>query len=195
MKNIISIAGTTRFAALLLLGAGVSAHAQNGDWNTVTSSEFNRSEYVDLSTTSTVAGHVNQPTGTFGGVAGLKYRFMQFATTTPSQCFELSTGAPRFMPGAMADTRIWLMNGASPVSIHDDINGAVNRYSNARFWITGSNSFLNIAVAAYSTDMNNSHFSVNVRHLPLTEANCTTNQTIPWVKSINGNVTVSPNAG
>lgn len=195
MKNIISIAGKTRFAALLLLGVGVSAHAQNGDWNTVTSSDFNRSEYVDLSTTSTIAGHRNQPTGTFGGVAGLKYRFMQFTTTNPSQCFELSTSAPRFIPGSVADTRIWLMNGATPVSIHDDINGSTNSYSNARFWVTGSNAFLNIAVAAFSSGWNNSHFSVNVRHLPLSEANCTTNQTKPWVKSIGGTVTVSPNAG
>jgi hypothetical protein len=194
MEKIISIAGKTRLAALLLLGMGAAAHAQNGDWNTVTSSDFNRSEYVDLSATSTVAGHVSHPTGTFAGVAGIKYRFMQFSTTNPSQCFEVSTSAPRFIPGAIADTRIWILNGATPVSVHDDINGSQNPYSNVRFWVTGSNSFLNVAVAAYSAFWNNSHFAINVRHLPLTEANCTTNQSIPWVKAINGNVTFSPNA-
>ena len=194
MLKITSKIGKSRLAVFMLLGLGAAAHAQNGDWNTVTGSDFNRSEYVDLSTTSAVAGHVTHPTGTFNGVAGIKYRFMQFATNFPNQCFELSTSAPRFMPGALADTRIWLLNGASPVGIHDDITGVQNPYSNARFWLSGPNSFLNIAVAAFSPASNTAHFAINVRHLPLSEANCTTNQAMPWVKAINGNVSVSPNA-
>lgn len=38
------------------------------------------------------------------------------------------------------------------------------------------------------------HFALAVRQVPGSESSCTTGQSKPWVKVINGNMTVSANA-
>src|SRR6478609_6338463 len=72
------ISKRTSLAAACLLALGVSAHAQNGEYmiNNNTAGDWTRWSYVDFATT-TIAGHVDNSTATFGGVSGLKYKFLQ----------------------------------------------------------------------------------------------------------------------
>lgn len=200
--NIVNlISKRTSLAAACLLALGVSAHAQNAELmiNNGTAGDWTRSSYVDFATT-TIAGHVDNPTATFGGVSGLKYKFLELDISNSSngqQCFEVSTTHPYGMLSVTADTRIWIVSGlgsqTTPLGLNDDWNGSL--FSTARVWLKGApSSFVNLEVAAYHAGWNTAQFALLVRQIPVNEADCTTNQTEPWVKVINGTMTVSANA-
>lgn len=195
-----NLAKFLRVGAISLLALGASVHAQNQEAmrNNNAAGDWSRWSYVDFATT-TIAGHANNPTATFGGVGGLKYKFLQLdagGLSTTQQCFEVFTAAPTFLPGTTADTRFWIVSHlgswASPKALNDNWTGT---FSAARVWLKGApSSFVNLAVAAKTTAWNTMHFNLVVRELPLTESACTTGQTKPWVKVINGTMTVSANA-
>lgn len=201
MNIVTLISNKTRMAALCLLALGASAHAQNGEWmiNNGTAGDWTRWSYVDFAT-STISGHVDHPTATFANVPGLKYKFLQLDISNSSsgqQCFEVTTAHPMGMLSVTADTRIWIVSGlgsqTTPLGLNDDWAGTY--FSAARVWLKGNpSSFVNLEVAAFSSSWNTMQFSLNVRQLPANEADCTTNQTEPWVKVINGTMTVSANA-
>jgi hypothetical protein len=189
-----SIHRSLGLAASCLLAAGVSVHAQTGS-DVFLQSPYNNetrfSYYTDWAST-TIAGHYSEPTGTFGGVSGLKYTFFQFnqqSGTFPGACFEIATTHPDFVPGATADTRLWISAGGSLVSINDDHGGTT--FSRARVWLSGANAFVNMYIAAYSTVHNQEHFCTRVTaRLPLSESACTHGQTtIGWAKYKDGVLT------
>jgi len=201
MRNARSILKTTVFAAFCILAMAATAQAQNGNsyHNNNAVNDWTGWAYVDFATT-TIAGHADTPTATFGGVSGLKYKFLQLdlgGLINNQQCFEVATTHPDFLPGDVADTRIWIVSGlgsfASPRGLNDDSNGTL--FSTARVWLQGApSSFVNLTVAAFSTGWNTAHYALLVRQIPATEANCTTNQSAPWVKVKNGTMTISANA-
>lgn len=176
-----------------------TAQAQNGEMMISNGlNNWTRRSYVDFATT-TIAGHANNPTGTFAGVAGLKYKSLQVDNgnlINSSQCFEVFTSAPMFMPAVVADTRIWIVShlgaAANPKALNDN---SVGTFSAARVWLQGApSSFVNLRIASKFVNGNTMHFSLNLSQLPLTEAACTTGQAKPWVKVINGVMTISANA-
>src|SRR4051812_5796786 len=201
MKNVPMILRGTRLAVACLLTMGAAAHAQNQDnmINNNATNDWTRWSYVDFATT-TIGGHSDNPTSTFSGQAGIKYRFLQLdngGLIGNQQCFEVFTSHPFFLPGATADTRIWIVSGlgswAAPRGLNDDYGGSL--FSSARVWLKGApSSFVNLAVAAFSTGWNTAQLALAVRQVPANEADCTTNQAQPWVKVINGNMTISGNA-
>jgi hypothetical protein len=201
MKNVSMILKGTRLAAICLLGMGASAHAQIGQYmiNNNTAGDWTNWAYVDFATT-TIAGHVDNPTATFGGVSGLKYKLLHLdngGTINGQQCFEVVTNNPYGMPGVTADTRIWIVSGlgsqTTPLALNDDWNGSL--FSAARVWLKGApSSFVNLEVAAYSPSWNTAQFALLLRQVPANEADCTTNQAEPWIKVINGTMTISANA-
>jgi hypothetical protein len=190
---------------VLALGATANAMMTNQEFmiNNNATNDWSRWSYVDFATT-TIAGHAGIPTSTFGGNAGVRFKFLQLDngnTLNNTQCFEVMTGAPTFLPGTVSDTRLWIVTGlgsfANPRGLNDDIDLANNnRYSRARVYLKGApGSFVVLAVAAYdAVNWNNIHFNLVVNQLPLSEAACTTGQALPWVKLINGNMTISNNA-
>ena len=201
MKIVTMISRRIHLVAVGLLALGASVHAQNADlmiYNN-TPGDWTHWTYVDFATT-TIAGHVDNPTATFGGVSGLKYKFLQLDNGNSSlgqQCFEVATTHPYGMPGVTADTRIWIVSGlgsqTTPLGLNDDWNGSL--FSTARVWLKGApSSFVNLEVAAYSSGWNTAQFALLVRQVPANEADCTTNQAEPWVKVINGTMTISANA-
>lgn len=199
MITIARFAKTLRAGAFCALAMGAAAHAQNSEVmrNNNLAGDWSRWSYVDFGTT-TIAGHANHPTGTFGGVGGLKYKSLQLDggnLISGQQCFEVFTAAPTFLPGVTADTRIWItshLGSPTPRPLNDNSNGT---FSAARVWLKGApGSYVNLAVAAKNAGWNTMHFNLVVRQLPLTEASCTTGQAKPWVKVINGTMTISANA-
>lgn len=186
--------------ASLVLALGVSTHAQNGEWLQVRGTpagEFARFSYVDFSTTTT--NGFPHPVKTLGGVPGLKTKFLQLShngsSGVPGQCFTVNTALPRNIvnPPTQMDTRLWIashLGSTTPISLADDNAG--NRHFIARVWLKGTNDYVNFYVAAFSTAFNNIHFDLRVNQEPLTEADCTTGQTLPWVKVKSGVMTKSP---
>lgn len=144
--------------------------------------------YVDFAAT-TIPGHAAEPTGTFGGVAGLKYHSLQVLDQGGTgACFEVTTTNPDFIPGAVADTRIWRNSGANYVTLNNDYAGG-GTFSRARFYVRG-NGYFNVRVAARTAAWNSAHFCLNILRRNITEAACTTGQnTFAWAKNVNGVVT------
>jgi hypothetical protein len=179
--------------AACLVAFGVSAHADNTNrvHNQDTypvqgtgGTKFNW--YVDFAST-TSGTHFSEPTGTFGGTAGLKYHVTQLATygNGDAACFELSTQAANAVPSTVVDTRIWFPSptDGSMVSLNDDVNGTY--FSKARFWMAGQDASVNVSIASFSTSAanNTGHFEIVITRLNISEADCTTNQaTIAWFK-------------
>jgi hypothetical protein len=191
--------------AACVLALGATAHAQNQEFmiNNNAAGDFTRFSYVDFAT-STIGGHAGVTSGTFQGTPGIHYKLVTLNNgnlSSTTQCYEVFTSAPFLLPGTVSDTRIWIVSGigslASPFPLHDDNNYPTDRYSTARVYLKGApGSQVDLAVAAFDpTNWNSIHFNLGVRQLPATEAACTTGQTKPWVKVINGTMTVSPNAG
>jgi hypothetical protein len=94
------------------------------------------------------------------------------------------------------DTRFWYQNPSTSAwtSLNDDINGASNRFSRVRVWVY--NTGLTVKVLPYSTDHNGKDLRLVVTKKPgFTEANCTTNSGLPWIKRINaGSATFGNNS-
>ena len=178
--------------AACLVAFSISAHADNANRvhnqdtypvQGTAGTKFNW--YVDFAST-TSASHFSEPTGTFGGTAGLKYHVTQLATygNGDAACFELSTQAANANVATSVDTRIWAPdNNGALFSLNDDVNGTV--FSKARFYMSGQDASANISIASYSTAAANNagHFEIVVTRLNISEADCTTNQaTIAWFK-------------
>ena len=191
--------------AVCVLALGAIAHAQNEEFmiNNNTLNDWSRFSYVDFAT-STIAGHAGVTSSTFGGVSGIHYKLLVLDggnSSLGNQCLDVSTAAPFGLPGTVSDTRFWIVSGlgsmASPVGLNDDVHFPDNRYSHARVYLKGApGSSVSLAVAAYDAlNWNSIHFNLIVDLLPLSEAACTTGQTAPWVKVINGTMTLSGNAG
>jgi hypothetical protein len=189
-----SIHRSLGLAAACLLAAGASVHAQSGSavfLQSPSSNETRFNYYTDWAST-TIAGHVSEPTGTFGGNSGLKYTFFQFnqqSGTFSGACFDIYTTHPDFLPSDVADTRIWVDTPSGLVSINDDYAGTL--FSHARVWMSGANAFVNMYIAAFSTGHNQDHFATYVSaKVPLSESACTDGQTtIGWAKYKNGVLT------
>ena len=93
------------------------------------------------------------------------------------------------------DTRFWYHNTGTNVwtSLSDDINGASNRFSRVRVWVY--NTALTVKVLPFSTAHNGKDMRLQVTKKPgFSEASCTTNSGMPWVKKISaGAVTFGNN--
>jgi hypothetical protein len=155
---------------------------------------------VDFASYPTISGHALYSTERFSpNSEHVKYHLLQFdnyiqGNDASGYCFEVVTKPPDYFPGVAADTRIWFHNWNTYTyqSLNDDYNGT--RVSRGRIYVKGQG-FVYIYIAAYSPAHNNDHFGLVVSRLNLTEYSCTTGQTaIPWVKSLNGIMTVSTNA-
>jgi len=185
-----------RLGALCVLALGGAARAQSGSSVTNEGSPSTRFDwYTDFAST-TILGHRSDPTDTFGGSSGLKYTpltLRQQSGVHDDACFEVVTAHPDFIPGDIADTRIWYLNFNTDKteSLNDDSGGGL--FSRARVFLSGYNSFVSLKIAAYSSYWNKAHFKIIVTRLPLSESACTSGQaTIAWVKVIDGVMTSQP---
>ena len=70
--------------------------------------------------------------------------------------------------------------------LNDDSGGTL--WSRARIWLD-VNATAVLVVAAYSSTWNSMHFDLSSHRLNLSEADCTTNQSLPWYKVFNGGST------
>ena len=120
---------------------------------------------------------------------GAKYYEMYFYTVNGNgQCFELRTANAS---GAIADPKLWTRTGPSIngsfVAVADDVNGT---QLSARIWVKGNTGYQSangLYLAAFSTASNSMQLNIEFHRLEgLSEAGCTTNQTLPWVKFIDG---------
>jgi hypothetical protein len=179
-----SIGKTLKLGAAFMLALGVSAHAQSGTIiDNFGSTDTRMGWYVDFASTS--PGHFSEPTTTLAGSV-VKYHIFRVITqsTSDAACFDIATAHPDFVPAATADTRIWFANQTTGLDqvLNDDFGGAL--FSRGRVWLSGSNPFVDMKIAAYNPTWNTAHFKVYVDRLPLSEAACTTtNGGIPWVKN------------
>jgi hypothetical protein len=183
-----------------VLALALSLHASPFSyWRDDGSGEWQYAQYVDFGS-STLPDHEAYDTFTFDSPhPNVKYSPLQIFSETSNNdngsCIEIITRHPEFYPGVIADTRIWFWNQNTNTyqSLNDDYDGS--RFSRGRVYVKGFNSFVNTYIAAYNSSHNSDHFALVVRRLNLTEAACTTGQTtVPWVKSVNDVMTVSPNA-
>ena len=179
-----------------VLALALSLHAApDSYWTSWGSGEWAHGHYVDFGSW-TISDHKTYNTFTFNASQpNVKYHPLQIHSSEDGNCLEIATSHPEFYPGAVADTRIWFWNQNTNAyqSLNDDYNGS--RFSRGRIYVKGSNSFVNTYIAAYNSSHNSDHFDLDVMRLNLTESACTTGQTtVPWVKSVNGVMTISPNA-
>jgi hypothetical protein len=181
-----------------VLTLALSLHASpSSRWTSWGSGEWQYSQYVDFGS-STISGHEAYNTFTFSSSQpNVKYYWLVIDNSHDNDgtCFEILTGPPYLNPGVVADTRIWFknLNTNAYQSLNDDSNGT--RFSRGRIYIEGQNSFVSTFIAAYNSSHNSDHFALVVRRLNLTESACTDGQTtVPWVKDVDGVMTVSPNA-
>lgn len=103
--------------------------------------------------------------------------------TNGSICWEMES---RQGDVSSMDTRFWYQNPSTNAwqSLSDDINGAANRFSRVRIWTF--NTSLTVKVLPYSTDHNGKDMRLHVTKKPgFSEASCTTNSGMPWIKKIN----------
>lgn len=183
-----SIEKTLKLGAACVLALGVSAHAQSGTIiDNFGSTDTRMGWYVDFASTTT-SDHFSEPTTTLAGSV-VKYHIFRVITqsTSDAACFDIATAHPDFVPAATADTRIWFFNQNTSTDqvLNDDFGGTL--FSHGRIWLSGSNPFVDLKIAAYSPTWNTAHFKVYVDRLPLTEAACTTgNGGIQWVKNKDG---------
>lgn len=111
--------------------------------------------------------------------SGNKYLQFQGIVTSPNgHCLELETTQKTT---ANPDTRIWVYNGSTYLSVNDDYNGT--NQSKARFWVstTGALDYV-IHVRAFNTASNSMDFRLKVTRRDITEAACTTGSGLPWAK-------------
>jgi len=179
-----------------VLALALSLHAApGGRWTSWGNGEWHYDQYVDFGS-STSFDHEAYNTFTFDRFnPNVKFYWLQINGADDGNCVDISTSHPEFYPAVVADTRIWFWNQNTNAyqSLNDDYNGS--RFSRGRIYVKGFNSFVNTYIAAYNSSHNSDHFALNVMRLNLTESACTTGQTtVPWVKSVNGVMTVSPNA-
>jgi hypothetical protein len=93
-----------------------------------------------------------------------------------------------------ADTRLWFFNQNNDTfqSLNDDYNGT--RFSRGRVYVKGPTAIF-LYIAAYNSSHNKDDFDLRVSRLNLSESACTHGQsTVPWVKVVNGFMTVAPSA-
>jgi len=116
-----------------------------------------------------------------GTTGGAKYLQFQGIVTSPNgHCIELETTP---LTTSNPDTRIWVSDGSSLLSVNDDYNGTLQ--SKARFWVstTGALDYV-IHVAAFNSGYNSMDFRLSVTRRDITEAACTTNSGLPWAKMV-----------
>jgi hypothetical protein len=181
---------TLGLGAAFIVAMSTAAMAQSGSRMDNQGSTITRQAwYVDFAAT-TIAGHSAEPTFSLGG-ANVKAHMLQVYNngTNTAACFDVSTSAPDFIPAATADTRIWFWNANSNAYevLNDDFGGGT--FSAGRIYLVGSNAFVNLRVAAFSTAWNTAHFRINLTRNNITEASCTTGSGKKWVKHINGVMT------
>lgn len=184
-----------------LAAAGLQAAPPYGQWTlgqgTTTGSSFWwTTEYtVDLSTVSP-AGHLAyyvispEPANPDPLKRDLKaWLFWPETRSTVGHCFELETVSDG---NVNADTRFWVVwwddaNGREQYKSLDNNSGAGN-LSKARLYIKGGRVFdPNILVSAANTNHNTAHFKFRFKRIdgnPGREADCTTLQSLPWMKII-----------
>ncbi|HKP97980.1 MAG TPA: hypothetical protein VJ385_19770 [Fibrobacteria bacterium] len=125
------------------------------------------------------------PTYTFTAAhPGVKAYEYEFSLASGGICFEVETLDATGGSQPNNDTRFWVKNGNAYSGLNDDKNGAANRYSKARVYL-GGNTSMTLFAAAYSSDWNTMTFAYTATRLNKNEADCTTNSTLPWVKSKN----------
>jgi hypothetical protein len=150
--------------------------------------------YVDLSATTTETSHLKYGTFTAGDhYRGVTPKFIDFKIYTDlsdgqrSKC--LTVGTTAAVSGYSVDTEILAVNSAdnNPSTMYkytrlsDDINGSLNRYSKARFFLDngiGDGGTVKIRIAVYNSDanLNKEHFYVYTTLVTgvTTEAGCFT---------------------
>jgi hypothetical protein len=171
--------------AALLAASAASARdyyqytGNGGTWETV--------NYINFYTSSPAGTDGYEAFPFDGGTTNLKYYNYEISIPSGTGCYQVET-----MPYSDLtnfDTRIWThFHGYK--SIDDD--SGVGAGSKARIWLSG-NSWLVLFVAAKNAFANTTRFEFKANKLNLGEAACTTGQSLPWVKSVNGIPTYSSN--
>lgn len=146
--------------------------------------------YFDFTSTAGAGHDGTHTSGQFPAGTGnvVQYGVAKYATTAgTSQCWEINTQAPRFYGSATGDTRFWTMDSTGTWrGLNDDSGGTL--WSRARIWLD-VNATAVLVVAAYSSTWDTMHFDLYSHRLNLSEADCTTNQSLPWYKVFNGGST------
>jgi hypothetical protein len=170
-----SAAGSLILAAL--------AHSRVQEFHTeIGPGNWENIEYVNFSSTP-IGGSPGWSTSTFPGTpSGMKYYTTWVYIASGSQCFEVETIDPSYsnkFPNY--DTRIWMWYYPEYRPLDDD--SGPNNYSKLRIYLNGKAS-VQLYIAGYSMYHNNIDFRVKTTRLNLGEADCTTNQALPWVKNL-----------
>jgi hypothetical protein len=174
--------------ALITLAATAAANGREFFHNYGTNS-FVAENYVDFYT-AYAEGTDGWPSYAFNpAYVAQKYYSYNLTATTGTACYEIETLAAAG-DADPADTRIWTY-GAGYKSLDDDSGPGL--FSKARAYLSGLTA-LGLYFAAYSGDYNKMKFETKVTRLNLAEAACTTDQSLPWVKSKSNVTTYSANA-
>jgi hypothetical protein len=149
--------------------------------------------YVDFAANNDINQNLlgfNYGTRTFASwLPPVRYLQVDLEAIGGGTCFEITTNDPISGPAANGDTRLWFQtpNSSGYTSLDDD-SGPGN-YSIGRVYLDLPTTRFTLYVAAYSDFYNTMHFSQSIERKTLTEAECTGQSTVPWVKSIGGVVT------
>lgn len=179
---------TSKNTRALAVGAAILSIATAGYANHMQSQYFNDQSilYINYAHESGANYHYGYDFSTpmaGASFANLKTHHAEFQSPTNTGiCWEMES-----IQGDVSsmDTRFWYQNPSTGVwtSLNDDINGASNRFSRVRIW--NYNTFLTVKVLPYSTSHNGKDLRLMVTKKPgFSEANCTTNSGMPWIKKI-----------
>jgi hypothetical protein len=185
-------------SALFLAISAASLGAEPWKWTTPGGSQWSMYQYYDLGSSTTPERQAFTGITSFplpydsSDVVEAGWLRLDASQTEPAYCFEISTQSPAEYPNWPMDTRIWYAGvDGTLTSLNDDFNGL---FSKARVYLRPKitvpslalgYAWVDLYIAAFSSNWNDGQFGVLVEKKNLSESDCTSGQTaIPWVKVI-----------